>query len=633
MQKKLQQKQDQIIKNLIQEVQNDFKNRQAERKNFEAQWRLNSNFLMGNQYCAINNLNEVEDYQKQYFWQEREVFNHIAPLYEARFAKLARVRPKMKVVPTSTQENDIKTAKMSKDIIESVYQKLNLTHIIQEVTKWSEICGTGFYKILWNNLGGRIIARDKNSQPVYEGEVQVVAVPPYEIFPESSCSSDISDCASIIHAKAYNVQTIKNIWGVDVMPEDIDVFSLDNSQVAGGLGYKSTTVKVVNSIKPNHAIVIEKYEAPTTKYPNGRLIIVCQDKLLHLDELPFVNEADNKRGYPFVRQISNEQAGCFWGVSIIERVIPVQRAYNAVKNRKHEFLNRLSMGILTVEDGSVDTDNLEIEGLSPGKVLVYRQGSNPPSIMTDSSVPADFTTEEQRLLDEFAEISGVSEIMRNNSVTASNLSGIALQLLIEQDDARLTATADNIKNAVKGVAKHVLRLYKQFATTPRLGKLSNDEGGVDMFYFINNDISSEDITFETENEIGETLAQKRSMIFELLNAGLLNDEDGKMSNSTRHKVLELLGFGIWENSVDLKTLQIKYADKENLMLINTPKLVEVTEIDDHLLHINEHIGFMLTKEYEEYKAKSPNIKEKFLAHIRLHKAYLEQNSQGEDNGR
>ena len=113
MQKKLQQKQDQIIKNLIQEVQNDFKNRQAERKNFEAQWRLNSNFLMGNQYCAINNLNEVEDYQKQYFWQEREVFNHIAPLYEARFAKLASVRPKMKVVPTSTQENDIKTAKMS----------------------------------------------------------------------------------------------------------------------------------------------------------------------------------------------------------------------------------------------------------------------------------------------------------------------------------------------------------------------------------------------------------------------------------------------------------------------------------------------------------------------------------------
>ena len=630
MQKLLQKKQAQIIQNIVNEVQKDFKSRQIERKSFEAQWRLNSNFLMGNQYCSINGINEVEDYDKQYFWQEREVFNHIAPLYESRMAKLARVRPKMKVVPTSTQENDIKIAKMSKDIIESVYQKLNLNQVIQEVTKWSEICGTGFYKVLWDNLGGRIIAKDNNNIDLYEGEVKVLAVPHYEIFPESSCSQNLEECSSIIHAKAYNVESIKNIWGIDVTPQDIDVFSLDNSQIVGGLGYTGSTTKIINSVKPNHAIVIEKYEAPTIKYPNGRLIIVCQDKLLYMDELPYLNGVDGKRGFPFIRQISQEQAGCFWGCSVIERIIPVQRAYNAVKNRKHEFLNRLSMGILTVEDGSVDTDNLEIEGLSPGKVLVYRQGANPPSIMSNASVPADFALEEERLLDEFSEISGISEIMRNNTLNSNSISGVALQLMIEQDDARLTATAENIKSSVKEVSRQILRLYKQYASTPRLCKLSNDEGGVDTFYFVNNDVSCEDIVFETENEIGETLAQKRSMIFELLNAGLLYDEEGKMSNSTRYKVLELLGFGIWENSVDLKTLQIKFADKENLNLITNPKSVEVSEIDDHELHINEHIGFMLTKEFEEYKQKYPNIKYKFLNHIRMHKTFL---NQGENNGK
>ena len=39
------------------------------------------------------------------------------------------------------------------------------------------------------------------------------------------------------------------------------------------------------------------------------------------------------------------------------------------------------MGVLMVEDGSVDTDNLEEEGLSPGKILVYRQGSVKPQLM------------------------------------------------------------------------------------------------------------------------------------------------------------------------------------------------------------------------------------------------------------
>lgn len=67
---------------------------------------------------------------------------------------------------------------------------------------------------------------------------------------------------------------------------------------------------------------------------------------------------------------------------MVERTIPIQRAYNAVKNRKHEFLNRIAVGVLAVEDGSVDVDNLETEGLSPGKILVYRQGSNPPRLMS-----------------------------------------------------------------------------------------------------------------------------------------------------------------------------------------------------------------------------------------------------------
>src|SRR5690606_27134230 len=120
---------------------------------------------------------------------------------------------------------------------------------------------------------------------------------------------------------------------------------------------------------------------------------------------------------------------------VIERCIPIQRAYNAVKNRKHEFLNRISMGIMAVEDGSVDIENLEEEGLAPGKVLVYRQGSNTPKMLSTGSVPTDFILEEDRLLNEFLTISGVSDLLRRAN-TSTSLSGVALQLLIEQDEVR-----------------------------------------------------------------------------------------------------------------------------------------------------------------------------------------------------
>lgn len=39
------------------------------------------------------------------------------------------------------------------------------------------------------------------------------------------------------------------------------------------------------------------------------------------------------------------------------------------------------INILCVEDGSVDVERLEEEGLHDGKVLIYRQGANPPFVL------------------------------------------------------------------------------------------------------------------------------------------------------------------------------------------------------------------------------------------------------------
>lgn len=602
---------------LVAEVLADFKNRQQERKNFEAQWELNMNFLMGNQYCCIGPTGEVEEFDKQYYWQEREVYNHIAPIVEARLAKLLSLKPTMAVVPSSGDEKDIKTAKLSKKIVNSVYNKLSVSGVISEANSWSEVCGTSFYKVTWNSNKGAILKNDESE--FNAGEVEVSVCPPFEIYPESSSCSDIANCKSIIHARAYHVDEIKNIWGVEVKGEDINVFSLDNVQSIGGFGYFGNTSKVVNGVRNNYAVVVEKYESPTVEFPNGRLIIVAGDKLVHLSELPYVNGTDGERCFPFIKQTCIEHPGCFWGSSIIERLIPIQRSFNTLKNRKHEFLNRLSMGVLTVEDGSVDTDNLEDDGLSPGKVLVYRQGSTPPRFMNFDRIPVDFTTEENMLLSEFSYVSGVSDLLRNSVANYANMSGVALQVLVEQDDTRISITADKIREAIKTMAKQVLRLYKQFASVPRIEKIVGDNGDIEVFYFNSSDISSDDIVFETGNEVGETVAQKRSMVFDLLNAGLLHDENGKLSNRMRVKALDLLGFGVWENAQDINELHLKKASNENLKFLEGKTKVDVLEVDNHDVHITEHTALMLGGEFEKKLEKNPKLTEVVLNHIRTHK--------------
>ena len=68
----------QIENELVSFVLKDFKERQEARRPLELNWRLNMNFVIGNQFAEISPRGDIEDRGKQYFWQSREVYNHIS---------------------------------------------------------------------------------------------------------------------------------------------------------------------------------------------------------------------------------------------------------------------------------------------------------------------------------------------------------------------------------------------------------------------------------------------------------------------------------------------------------------------------------------------------------------------------
>ena len=607
---------------IVQNIKLDYLARREARRSLEAQWQLNINFYVGNQYSYIASNNNLSDYDKQYFWQEREVFNHIAPMIEARISKITRLNPNIEVLPASMDLADIKSAKLSKEIFKAVSNKLDLPSLSKYASTWCEICGTAFYKITWNSEAGMVIATD-DKKAIREGDVDISVCSPFEILPDNLSCENISDMGSIIHAKAVSVDTIKNVYGVDVEPENVHSFSLDSGfGTSGGLGYDAHINKVTNINLKNYCVLIERYTKPNVNLPNGRLTIVAGDKLLFDGDLPYLNGDNNERVLPFIKQTSSYMPGCFYGVSIIERLVPIQRAYNAIRNRKHEYFNRISMGVLTVEDGSVDTDALEQDGLSPGKVLVYRQGGQAPTIMETPDIHADFKAEEERLMDEFKNLAGVSDLM-DDSENYTNLSGTALQLLIEQDDNRVISAIDSAKQALKALAKHILRLYKQFAMMPRLIKIAGELGDVEMYYWDKNSIRSDDVIFDTSTALGESVASRRSMLLQLLESGILYDKDGNFSPSMRSKCLDLLGFGAWEHSTDLNSLHINRAQEENILMRTAD--AEILPIDDHQIHIDEHISYILSNGFRDCK-NHDEVKLRILNHIENHKIMQNKNN-------
>ena len=558
---------DQIVK----EVKQDFEERRQKRRPVELAWRLNMNFLMGNQYASITPTGDIDDYGRQYYWQEREVYNHIAPIVETRLAKLTRVKSGVSIRPKTSDECDVQSAKFATAILQSIMEENCFSALLQKANGWAETCGSVFYKIAWNNEKGKKFILD--GKPVYDGDVDITVCPPFEIYPENLQIESLQDQPSIIHAKAYSVDDVKRIWGVDVKGEDVNVFTLDKTGVTGGFGYTASVPKIIDEVRHDAVIVIEKYEKPTAKFKDGRLIIVAGDTLLYLGDLPYVNGEGGKRQNP--------------------------------------------MGVLATEDGSVDTDQLETEGLAPGKILVYRQGSNPPALLNPGSIPHDFYLEENRLLEEFTMISGVSEIMKYSELPDNVTSGVAISMLIEQDDTRISVTAENIREAVRESGKHILRLYKQFAKSRRMRSIAGENGELEMLYFGASDLTSDDLVFDTENELIETPSSRKNMVLELMNLGLLTDENGRYSERTKCKILETLGFGNWENSRDIADLHLKKAQRENRAFGEREIIPD--SFDDHEIHIEEHTKFMLLPEFD----MDVRMKETIAAHVNKHREFID----------
>lgn len=574
---------------LAEEVTNDFLRRQEERRLTERGWQLNLNFVRGNQYCDINSKGEIFEEDKKYYWQSRRVFNHVAATVDLRCSKLGRIRPALIVTAASNEESDRQSAILASAILSSVSEGADLDGIISDATVWSETCGTAFYKVIWDGNAGAAVGADTNGRRLRQGEANILVVSPFEIYPYSLSVENVDEQPSIIHAKAVPVQDIYSAYGVKLEGKDIE----DMSGVRHGC-----------------ELVIERYERPFEGAPNGRLTVVAGGALLYDGALPYINCDGGERGYPFIKQISMPRAGCFFGGSVVDRLIPLQRAYNAVKNRKHEFLNRISMGTVAVEDGSVDTDELIEDGLTPGKILIYRQGAKPPEMLTLGSVPAEFSEEEQNLLREFAKVSGTGELTENADGYAGITSATGIQLVLEQDEIRMEFAYQQIKRALKGIGRHVLRLYRQFATDVRLLKAAGENRTLSVHYFKGSDISSDDVSLEADNEANLSPAQRRTLVYEMLDRGLFSDGEGKLTPSAKNKVLQLLGYNV-SGERDLAELNRVRAGEENLEM--RAGYAEVKDYDDHAVHIAEHTAYLLGEK------PSVETERKICAHIDIHR--------------
>ena len=618
---------------IIQKVLEDLEKRKTERSPLEQQWTLNANFLVGNQYCDINPYRgDIEQLEPVYDWLERETFNQIAPLVETRIANLKKINFMMKVKPATNELDDYAKAETSTSVLQHTQKISDFESKKNTSISWNELTGNCFWLSWWDKDKGEKYAVEKildvdengvqqNKETAYfQGDLDYGLITPYEIYPESIFKQTVEAQRSIILEQVKTVDDIYDLYGVKVEGSNVETFELTPVGSGGGFGYENTTVTIGHRTVDNAEKVITYFERPSKHKPNGQMIIIVgDDNLVYYGDLPYSR-------IPIVQTVCIEVAGQFFGKSTIERMIPIQRAYNGCVNRIHEYIKHIAIGSYIAEEGSIDIEEYEQNGQAPGAMLVYKQGTNPPVPIPNGALPSEIMTERYNLKQDMEYAAGVSQLMVYGQAPTGMTSGKALNALTEIDNTRLSLTGDNIRNSIRKLAIMWLEIYKKYATTHRIVNYVGGNNIGKAIVWSNEDINSYDVDYVTENELLMSEDAQKQNFFDAYNLGLFTDKNGVIPPRVKHKALEYMKCGNYSDIMSIDQLQIQAAQRENVFFENGV-IPEVSEFDEHEIHIEEHLRYVLQMDFQLLKNRKPEYAQALENHLRQHKEVIAREEQ------
>ena len=538
----------------------------------------------------------------------------------------------MKVKPATNELDDYAKAEVSTSVLQYTQKSTDFESKKDTMIYWNELCGNCFWLSWWDKDKGEIYATKtvlesdddgverKREKAFYQGDLDYGLVTPYEVFPESVFKQGIESQRSIILEQVKSAADIYDLYGIDTPGSSIETFELTPVASGGGLGYENTVVSIGHRTAENAEKVITYFERPSKYRPSGLMIIIVgSEHLVYYGDLPYGK-------IPLVQTVCHEVAGQFFGKSTIESLIPLQRTYNGCINSIHEFIKRLSLGNLLTEEGSIDIEEYEEHGLEPGAFLVYKQGSKPPVPVQNGALPAEIMSERYNLKSDMEYIAGVSQLMVTGNAPQTNMSGTAISNLMEIDNTRLSLTGDHIRNSIRKLAVLWLEIYKRYATVRRSVKYVGTNNIGKALVWSSDDINSYDVDYVTENELVMSEDAQKQRFFDAYNMGLFTDNDGRIPERVKMKALEFMKIGSYSDMMSMNTLQIQAAQRENVFFENGV-MPKVSEFDEHEIHIEEHLRYILQMDFQLLKHRKPEYAETLENHLREHKEIVRQEGQ------
>lgn len=484
------------------------------------------------------------------------VINRIASFIDGRHAKLTKNRPTAKVLPNTNDRADIRAAKWSDQALSHLWRKIDMESQYDRNLKQMLITGNSFMESMWDSYGGDAIENEVyeggimsidedgefETEKIFLGEISSRPVSSFGILPADETILDVKDQPYMMKRQFLPVSYLETIY--PHLRGDISGSSetdkTEYEKMVERLSFPQTTQygrQPRDKDKMNaQALVVTFMMKPNYQYENGVAGVVIDGKLCGMIDVIPNDFGDNI--YPWVHFFENEDGFSFWRQSTIERLIPVQRAINTIKQKKVRNATLMANGKWMLAKGSQVSEEAITD--EEGEVIEYNPAVPAPQQANIAPLPNYMTQLDDELKTDLRDVGGQRETTYNPSPNLT--AGVAMQVQAELTDEILGPVIKRIGRAMEKVANQQLLLMDQEYIEPRKIKIFGDSGQVGVEDMTNADLRHHtDVHVEIESLFPDFRGAKRQTLMDLWDRRVIQDPD---------KLLRAYRFGNYDHLLD-----------------------------------------------------------------------------------
>jgi hypothetical protein len=348
------------------------------------------------------------------------------------------------------------------------------------------------------------------------------------------------------------------------------------------------------------------WEASSTSFPKGRLIISSAKAVLHKGPNPALGEIPAF----FFRYKKSSKS--FWGTGPFYHVQPIQREFNRAVSIISEHIEGWRAKMLIPEgsltrQGAFTMDSFELLEYDPTRGKP--EPANMPELSGQVLLWKDF------LMGALNQVANVHEVSYSQLPKyASRAPASLFSMMLEQENLKIDPMLKHINKVIRDMASFRLRLMDRYYKQERLVKVIGKDGSAAVAYFKGADLNG---NFDVAMEIGVSMKQSRivqqRLLMELRQMNIITDNN---------KILKMLDDNAISEGLREDLADESRARRENQAFINNTWNKErekggvfLYAHDDDDVHLACHTDLSKTEEAQRWPIDQWNGLQQ---HIMLH---------------